>query len=268
MSITNKWAVQQVFTVKLFDLVTGENIGIMEDLKSCTLTNEGTTVYASGGVGNSNIIGFDHSKKARLSVQNAIFDDRALSTQLGADITDGTNDNMVVTDVLTINSDTAATTYTALGNAGSEVKYVYILNDDGTLGAKFEQDAAVAAGKFTYDSGTKAVTFNTSEVADGKKVVAFYNAASGPSTKSLSNYTDKFAKNVKLVADSIVRDTYTGEDYQAQIIFYKGKINNNFEISLSSDGEPAVHNFEIEALKPALNSKLWEMIIFDETEVA
>ena len=59
---TSKFAVQQIFVVDAFNLDTGALIARFEDLKNSTLNNNGTVVYAQGGVGNPKIIGFSHSK--------------------------------------------------------------------------------------------------------------------------------------------------------------------------------------------------------------
>ena len=58
---TSKFAVQQIFVVDAFDLDDGSLITRFEDLKNATLSNNGTVVYAQGGVGNPKIIGFCHS---------------------------------------------------------------------------------------------------------------------------------------------------------------------------------------------------------------
>lgn len=194
MAISNRWAIQRVFSVDLFELSTGMNIGHLSDLKNSTFTQEATLVYAQGGAGNPKIIGFDHSKMAKFAIQNALFDSAVIGTINGATPVTGTNTNLVWTDTLTVTSNTTTSTYTALGTAGSEVKYAYLLNTDGSLGTQFTQDAAPAAGKFSYNAGTKAITFNTGEVTDGSQIVVFYTATAGSDTVTVSSYTDLFAK--------------------------------------------------------------------------
>ena len=47
------------------------------------------------------------------------------------------------------------TRFTAKGNVGEEIGWLYIINDDGSYGSKFEQAATAAPGKFAYASATK-----------------------------------------------------------------------------------------------------------------
>lgn len=53
MAISNRWAIQRVFDVALFDLSTAECWGLLEDLKNTTFTQEGEVVYAMGEVINT-----------------------------------------------------------------------------------------------------------------------------------------------------------------------------------------------------------------------
>jgi hypothetical protein len=119
------------------------------------------------------------------------------------------------------------------------------------------------AGKFTYNSGTKALSFFAGDVTSGGQVVAFYKATAGAATQTVSSMSDVFAKNVKLVATGLVRDICTGVDYKAQIIFYKAKVSNGFEFALTADGDPAVQSIDFEALKDCGSTKLWDLIVWE-----
>jgi hypothetical protein len=265
--ISNIWAIQRIFDIRLFDLSNGQCLGFLNDLKQTNFSQEGTIVYADGSAGNPHIIGFDHSKRAKITCQNATFDMLTLGTQVGATPVTGTNTNVVITDILKVTSNTATTSYTALGANGNQIGYAYIKNSDGSLGNVFAQAATPTVDKFSYNSGTKLITFNGGAITDNTEIVVFYNATSGSSTVTISSYADLFAKNVKMVAEGLVRNTATGVDYGAEIIFYKSKMSNNFNFDLAADGNPAIQNFELEALKQSGSTKLWDMIIFDESEL-
>lgn len=267
MAISNRWAIQRVFSVDLFDLSTGMNIGHLSDLKNSTFTQEATVVYAQGGAGNPKIIGFDHSKMAKFAISNAIFDSAVIGSINGATPVAGTNTNLVWTDTLTVTTSatpTATATYTPGGVAGSTVKYAYVLNTDGSLGTQYtEMTGTATTGKFSVSS--KTITFAFADAAllpTGTQIVVFYTTTAGADSVTISSYTDVFAKNVKLVANSLVRDTCTGVDYKAQIIFNKCKLSNNMEFAVGADQDPAVQSFEAEALKSCGSSKLWDMIIY------
>lgn len=267
MSISNRWAIQRVFSVDLFDLSTGMNVGHLSDLKKTEFTQEATVVFAQGGPGNPKIIGFDHSKMSKFAISSALFDSAVIGTIQGATPVTGTNTNLVWTDTLTVTTSatpTATTTYTPLGTAGSEVQFAYVLNTDGSLGTQYTQMVGTATtGKFSVSGGT--ITFAFADAAllpTGTQIVVFYKATAGSDSVTISSYTDVFAKNVKLVANSLVRDTCTGVDYKAQIIYNKCKISNTFNLAVTADGDPAVQDFEAEALKSCGSTKLWDMIVY------
>ena len=88
---TSKFAVQQIFVVDAFNHDTGALIARLEDLKNSTLNNNGTVVYAQGGVGNPKIIGFSHSKESTLEVESAVITGGALGIQTGSGLIDLTS---------------------------------------------------------------------------------------------------------------------------------------------------------------------------------
>ena len=53
MAISTSFAIQRIFDLALFDLSTNECLGIMDNLKSTTFTQEGEVVYASGEITNT-----------------------------------------------------------------------------------------------------------------------------------------------------------------------------------------------------------------------
>ena len=263
MAASNRFAIQRVFDIYMFDLVTGESKGRMNKLKESNFTNEQTTVYADGGAGNPHIVGFDHSKMARIEASDATYNLPVMGTQLGTTPVTGENTDYVFEDKVYIASNAALTTYTALGTVGDEIKFVYELNSDGSLGTSYEQDTVLATGKFTYDYATKTVEFYAGDLADDTQIIMYYNCTTDSSAKTLSNYTNVFSDHVKMVAKGLVRDICTKEDSLCEIIFYNAKVSGNFNMSLASDGEVASQNVSFEALSSCDNDKLWDIIIAD-----
>jgi len=267
MAISDRWAIQRVFTADLFDLTNGMNIGHMSDLKESTFKQEATLVWVQGGPGNPKLLGFDHSKMASFAIKSAYFSSNVMGAQLGATPVTGTNANLVWTDTLTVTTSatpTATATYTPVGTAGSEIKYAYVLNTDGSLGTQYTQMVGTATtGKFSVSGKTITFAFaDAGALPTGTQIAVFYNATAASDTVTVSSYTDLFAKNVKVVLNSLVRDLCTGLDYKAQIILYKAKASNNFTFTLTADGGPSVQDMELEALKSCSSTKLWDLIVY------
>lgn len=266
---TSKFAVQQIFVVDAFDLDDGSLITRFEDLKNSTLSNNGTDVYAQGGVGNPKIIGFSHSKESQLSIESAVITEGAIGMQTGSGVVALTDTQDIPFDevlVASAKADEVNTTYTANGTAGSEIGFAYLLNEDGTVAKKFTQAGAVAEGKFTYASATKTLAFNAGEVPQGSKVLVIYHPAIS-SAKKISNSTEVFAKNVRLHCKTLFRDTCSGKDYVGMLVIYKAKAGEEWSIDLSADGDPAVHAISFEALKSCESPVLWDIFIYDTDDI-
>jgi len=263
---TSKYAIQEVFEITLFDLSTGEAIAVLEDLKDSGFENDGTTVYVQGGRGNAKITSFSHSKMAKMTCSNALVTDGVMEVQTGEDVevlTDTTE--ILFTEILTVGTDTATTTHTATGTVGEEIKFAYVRNADCTLGARLTQGLVAAAGVFTYTSGTKLITFDTAELADGVEIVVHYYPTAS-SAKKLANKTNVYSKIVRVVANCLFQNVLTGLSYEGQIIFHRAKIGETWAWALSADGDASVQNVELEALANCTNNELWSLYIYDDAD--
>lgn len=264
---TSKFAVQQIFVVDAFDLDDGSLITRFEDLKNSTLSNNGTVVYAQGGVGNPKIIGFSHSKESQLSIESAVITEGAIGIQTGSGVTSLTDTTLVPFDeVLVATAEGVTTSYTAKGTAGSEIGFAYVLNDDGTVAKTLQQADAVSANKFAYASGTRKITFNADEVPAGSKVLVIYYPAI-KTAKQITNSTETFAKNVRLNCKTLFRDTCSGKDYVGVLVIYKAKAGEEWSLELAADGDPAVHSITFEALKSCESPVLWDIFIYDTSDI-
>lgn len=265
---TTEYVLQALFEVKIFDLETGGALALLNDLKNTTWSNNGNTIYATGGRGGSKIMGFGSQKESNLEIASATITDGILAIQTGVDMETLTasTEIMYTDDEIVISSDAGASKFTATGTADEEFVSLHILNDTGSLGLSLTQVSGVpGAGDFAYDDATKAIT--TSGLDDGTKLVGFYypTLATG---KKFVNKTDVFAKNVKIVADGLFRDPCTGTDYAGQLVFDKAKIGEEYSFALDEAGEPAVHGLNAEALRSCSSSNLWDLYIFDEGDLS
>jgi hypothetical protein len=263
-ALSTKYAIQKVFDIRGFDLSTGQCLFKLDDMKNTSVKQGATTVYAEGGGGNAKIVAFDHSKTASMDCEDALLDFGVVGAILGSTPIVGSNTDLVVTDIVTASTGYCSSTYTALGTVGSQIKYCFKLNSDGSLGQMFTQDStASASGKFAYTVGTKKLAFFAGDVTLGDQIVMFYNATAGSDTITLESFTDVFSKSIKLIANGLVRNICTDLDYKFQLIFYKAKLSNDISLETKSDGSPAVQKFMAEALKSCGTTNLFDMIVYD-----
>lgn len=167
------------------------------------------------------------------------------------------------TDYLTVSSNAATTTYKAVGTDGAEIEALYVKNSDGTLGSALEQNSAVAAGKFTYTPGTKALAFHT-DVADGTEIVVYYKRKIQADV--LENESDNYSGKCALFIDAMAEDKCSNV-YRVQ--FYIPKADFSGEFSFEMGDNQTVHAFEAEALAGACGAggALWTYTIFGANAV-
>lgn len=261
---TTEYVAKALFDVKLFDLETGACLAVLrrERNKETNWSRTGDTLYAEAN--GSKLIGFGDNKAEMLSMQSAVISDGVLAVQSGSEMIPLTSSTAVLytDDEMVVSTLSATSKYTATGTVDAEFDALHLLNADGTLGTRLTQVSSppASADEFSYASGTKTLTLFG--LADGQKLVGFYypTLASG---KHFQNRGDVFARTVKVVADGLFRSVCTGKDYDGQLVFDKAQVGENYEFTLSSGGEPAVNNLELEALLSCAEPTLSNLYIFD-----
>jgi hypothetical protein len=272
ITVGSKFGIQQIFDIYAFDITTGECYCVLDDLKSASFENGGETYWSNGGVGNPKILGWDGAKSCKISMENANYSLSGIALQTGFDAAAGaTTATYMYTDIFQASSATAATTTkTATGSANAQIKYIFKMNADGSLGLKFTQ-AATAAAATNFSLSTKAVTFHAdSTLVANDWLIAWYCVTTPASTLTLTDKTNVFSKTVKLVANTLARDVNTAVDYAAQLIVWKAKFDNTFTLGTTSSGEPSVHNLTAEALEYTAGSvqKYWDLILCDTSGIS
>ena len=259
MATPNRWAVRESGAATFFNLTTLKAVVTLNTLKTSSITAAGETVYARGGPGNSKLVGFSSNREAKLNLEDAIFDNEALAMLTGNTITTGAKE-IDYTELVTVTSNAGTLTKTP-ATAGA-LTSVYEVNADGTNGTEIAYAATPATGQ--YKVVTKALTFYTGDLADASQVRVYYKVDTDATAKTVKVSSDAFGGTFRVVVDVLVRDEYTKADFQGQLIIPNGKFEDNFELSFSADGDPAILTLPIEILKPSTSTTMWELVIFDD----
>lgn len=263
MSAPKRWAIQQIFTQTYKDIANTEVYGTLDDLKSCSVDNAQDTVYSNGGVGNTPITAHSFNKRATGTATAATFKNAILQLITGSDIVEGATVVPVNGEIQVVTSDASITTFTGVGTTDAEIKLLAELNSDGTLGTEYIQVSGVpATGEFSYDSGTKVLTFFAADIADGTEITVYYEASTDATSQTITNDSGTFSKIVRIEMETLVQDACGGQEYSAILIVYKAKLTGSWTLDVASDGEPATLDVSFEALKAGCaNSKLWDLVV-------
>lgn len=160
------------------------------------------------------------------------------------------------------------TRFTAKGNVGEEIGWLYIINDDGSYGNKFEQAATAAPGKFAYASATKMITFDTSDPNKPfsyQKLACAYTFRADSNAQRITIESDGVPPVVLVTAYGLARDVCSGELFPA-VIEGQAQIDGNWNFDLSADGDPAVQNLSMEFVKGCASNQMYTFTVFTEDE--
>ena len=250
----SKLVITEVAQITAFNNA-GELEFIMDEVQNGSINNTQEKSDVTGRNGRK-IASLKKNKAVTVSATNGLLVGGALAAQTGTEVENGTF-NVRVTDVMTVKDNTCKTSKVAVGVTGDEIGTVYVKNANGSLGAKIEQDAEVADGKFKYDPTTQEIT--VSGITDGTELVAFYDVE--VEAAKISNDSEKYSKVLKLYIDVVLQDSCDVE-YAGQVIIQRADVSGEFELSLGGDN--FAHAFEAESLAGGCSgsTNLWDLIIY------
>jgi hypothetical protein len=245
MAAPNRWAVREAAEATFFDTVTGDAIVSLKTLKMSNVETTGETVYARGGRGNAKLVGFSSNREAKVTLQDAIFDNKALAMLTGNSVTTGTN---TVTKQFQGMTDGTGK-ITIAGATIASVVSIHPVDTDGlTIGI-----AAVNTNDATSVTAASLVS---------QLVRVYYKEVTAATAKTVKVTSDKFGGTFKLVVDVIVKSEETGAEHYAQFIAERVKIEDTFSFNFSPDGDPSVLDIPLEILKNPANTDMWQLVIY------
>lgn len=251
----NDIAITSLDSIAGFDISTGVHLFTLDELQSASIANSEEKQDITGKQGRK-LTSLKKNKAVTVSGTNGLVSAGLLEQQVGSAF-ETTTTEVMWTDYLTVSSNAATTTYTAIGDEGAEISNLYVKNSDGTLGEALTQGASAADGTFAYAPATKALTF--SGLTDGTEIVVYYMRKIQADV--LENLSDSYSKKCAMYIDA------TGEDKCANVYriqFYIPKADFSGEFSFEMGDNQTVHSFEAEALAGGCSgtSALWTFTVF------
>lgn len=257
MATPNRWGIREAGIATFYDLTTGKVKVSLQTLKTSGVETTGETVYSTGGRGNARLIGFSSTRAAKITMQDAIFDNEALAMLTGNDLINGTK-IVDKQEILQTTSQKLTLSKTPVGAITTIVK----LNPDGTHGEEFTLGVPASNPK-EYSVSAKVLTFNTA-VTDGTKFKIYYKIETASDAKTVKVTSDAFGKTFRVTLDVLVVDEYTKKLFEGQIRIPNAKFEDNFNLALDAAGDPAVLDLNLEILKDPTSTDMWELVIYDE----
>lgn len=251
--------VDRVVRGNMYDRGTGELLWSLNQIQSPSLSMESETVDAVDALGTP-IMSFDRSKNCTFSAENAIFDLALLGEQVGSSAVEGSR-LVPIFESLDVEGTTLTLAHapatTDENPDAEEFKYIYVLENDGSLGKQL-----TVGTDFTIDAQT--ITLTSEEVKAGSRIFASYEYV-GKATYVV-NSAREFPKAGKFVMEVLGRDVCdpTTEVY-AMLVLPNAKLSASTEVSFETEMTQA---FELTAQQDycSKNNELFVLIIPEDEE--
>lgn len=260
MATPNRFSIRDAGQATFYNLQTGKAIVTLDSLKTSGVESSAETTFARGGFGNSKLVGFSHNKEAKLNLSDALFDKNSLAMLTGNQL----KEEAKVIDFKEVRSITSSKLSLSKTPTGA-ITTIFKVNADNTNGQEYTLGNPTT-NQNEFSIAGKDITFH-STVTNGTLFRIYYKVTTASDAKTVRVSSDAFGGTFKVVVDVLVRDAKDGLDYAAQIIVPRGKMEDNFSMELSVDGDPATLALPIECLRDPVTNSLWEMVIFNEADI-
>ena len=230
----------------------GQPVFYLDTAKTSSMEGAATTVYATGGRGNTRLIAWEGQKTLTFTVEDALLSPVSFAMLSGAGVIKGTEQETVHFHQTT-NAVIAAATG---GGTGFEIDltdalesteqicptapiYIMKLDDYGDLTGEVLPGWSVA-------NGGKKLTNATGSELSGPVMVDYYVLKKSDTVSELQIDAEHFGGYYYVEADTLFRRQSDGKDLPANLTFPNVKIQSNFTFSMASTGDPSTFTFTMD----------------------
>ena len=263
-----------------------EPVIYFDTLKTSTLEGASTTVYATGGRGNTRLMAWDGERTITFTMEDALISAEGLMILTGAGLIEAGNGTTIKQHVIetTAEVDASATdsvkvyvehkpysdgtnsTYVMVAKDGEPVTEPYLPLQD-FKPAKWNSETEkwiieevdeADAEKWeitipgTLTAGTETYKINPNDekslkdLFDGATVIVDYYTERTSNAKQIEITAESFGGNFYLEASTLFRNQ-DGADLPAEFIIPNCKVQSNFTFSMASSGDPSTFTFTLDA---------------------
>lgn len=233
----------------------GQPVLYIDSAKTSTLEGAGTSVYATGGRGNTRLVTWEGEKTLTFTVEDALLSPQGLSILSGAGLIK--NEGKQVHVHMTSMQYAAASSDDKNGIEAGEIDLTDVLGNgticqtapifvmetegDGSLTGKYYE-----VSKFKDTDTRKSIV--VPNAAGTTVMVDFYAIKNSAKVSEIQIDAEHFAGYYYVEADTLFRRQVDGVDMPANITLPNVKIQSNFSFSMASSGDPSTFTFTMDAM--------------------
>ena len=222
----------------------GQPVLYIDSAKTSTVEGAATTVYATGGKGNTRLIAWEGEKTLTFTVEDALLSPIGFAILSGAGLLKGKTAEEEVH---------VHTTAQAYCDATGKIDLTAALSTDEEICAtapvfvmKAEADGSLTGELVEVEIEAKTLTATAAD--EGNVFVDFYVLKKANQVSELQIDAENFAGFYYVEASTLFRRQDTGVDMPAEITFPNVKIQSNFTFNMASTGDPSTFTFTMDAM--------------------
>lgn len=224
----------------------GQPVLYIDTAKTSTVEGAATTVYATGGKGNTRLIAWEGEKTLTFTVEDALLSPVGFAVLSGAGLFKGAEQEEVHVHM----------TSTAQISEAGEIDLTDALEAEEKIDTtapifaikmdKYGDMEGTVINDLTVDETGKKLTGGTA--AKGAAVfVDYYVIKKSANVSELQIDAGNFAGSYYVEASTLFREQSTGTDRPAEITLPNVKIQSNFTFTMASTGDPSTFTFTMDA---------------------
>ena len=229
-----------------------EPVIYFDTAKTSTVEGAATTVYATGGKGNSRLIAWEGERTVTFTMEDALLSPLGFAILSGAGIVEAGASGAAInvhSTTTTIGTESSGSIEIDLSEAlptngtlstDADV-YGFILDGTGSISKKL--------GKVTPSGSTVTFSVNSLGLDPGSShtVLLDYYVKMTSGVQQIEITPDKFAGSYYLEASTLFRRQDNGSDMPAQFVIPNVKIQSAFTFSMAASGDPSTFTFTMDA---------------------
>ena len=230
-----------------------EPVIYFDTAKTSTVEGAATTVYATGGKGNSRLIAWEGERTVTFTMEDALLSPLGFAILSGAGIVEAGESSAAInvhSTTTTIGTVSSNNITIDLGDAipqngtlstDADV-YGFILDETGSISKKLGKIRPSSGNTVTFDVTSLGLSESTSYT-----VLLDYYVKMTSGVKQIEITPDKFAGSYYLEASTLFRRQDNGSDMPAQFVIPNVKIQSAFTFSMAASGDPSTFTFTMDA---------------------
>jgi hypothetical protein len=236
----------------------GQPVFYLDTAKTSTLEGSATTVYATGGRGNTRLIAWEGEKTLTFTVEDALLSPVSFAMLSGAGLVKAASGSSNIvhfhqTTMATIAADGSINLADALESTeticSTAPLYIMKIDNYGDLTGEIYTDYIVGTTTTTTLTTGKYLAWNGTGTApsSGTVMVDYYVKKNASAVSELQIDAEAFAGYYYVEADTLFRRQSDGKDLPANLTFPNVKIQSNFTFSMAATGDPSTFTFTMDA---------------------